>query len=139
LPWLLRKRWGRIVNFSSILATRCNSGTVGYSSTKGAIESTTRSLAVELGGKGITVNAVAPGFIRGGLGLKALQAAGESVPILVPSKRDGTPQEVASVVAFLVSEAASYVNGAIIPVDGGLQAGSRLPDVLPALQSVRGE
>ena len=133
LPWLLESGRGRIVLFSSVLASRSNTGVAGYASAKGAVEALTRSLAVELGPKRITVNAVAPGYISAGLGLAPLAAAGRNVRALVPARRAGTPEEVAAVVAFLASDAASYVNGSILPVDGGLLAGARLQADSPDL------
>lgn len=124
LPWLLPSGRGRVVNFSSVLAARAMPGISAYASTKGAIEALTRSLSVELGPKGVTVNAVAPGFIDSGLGRGPVAAAGETLRSLVPLRRAGTAEEVAEVVAFLVSDAARYVSGAVIPVDGGMLAGS---------------
>ena len=126
LPHLMASGRGRIINFSSVLATRAMPGVSAYAGTKGAIESITRALAAELGPKNITVNAIAPGYIDAGLGRKPVEAAGAALRSLVPLRRAGRAEEVAAVVAFLVSEAASYVNGAVLPVDGGLLAGSRM-------------
>ena len=125
LPWLIGGGRGRVVNFSSVLAARAMPGISAYAGTKGAIEALTRSLAVELGPKNVTVNAVAPGFIDAGLGRKPVNAAGDALRSLVPLRRAGGADEVAEVVAFLVSDAARYVTGAVIPVDGGLLAGSK--------------
>jgi 3-oxoacyl-[acyl-carrier protein] reductase len=125
LPGLLLSGRGRIINFSSVLAARSSSGTSIYAGTKGAIEALTRAIAVELGPKGVRVNAVAPGYVNAGLGRRPLEAIGERIRTLVPARRPGTAEEIAAVVAFLVSEGAAYVNGAVIPVDGGLLAGSR--------------
>jgi NAD(P)-dependent dehydrogenase (short-subunit alcohol dehydrogenase family) len=125
IPLLLRSRRPRIVNFSSAVAHRASSGLATYAATKGAVEALTRALAVELGSKRVTVNAVAPGFVDAGLGRGPVAAAGPALAQLVPAGRAGRAEEVAAVVAFLVSEAASYVNGVVIPVDGGVLAGSR--------------
>jgi 3-oxoacyl-[acyl-carrier protein] reductase len=125
LPHLLAAGGGRIVNFSSMLASRTIPGTSGYVATKGAIESLTRALAVEWGAKDILINAVAPGFIDAGLGKAPIAAAGSLLRTLVPLRRAGSAEEVARVVAFLLSEEADYVNGAVVPVDGGLMAGAR--------------
>jgi 3-oxoacyl-[acyl-carrier protein] reductase len=122
-PWLVTGARGRVVLFSSVLAARAVPGVAGYVATKGAIEALTRSLAVELGPKRVTVNAVAPGFVDAGLGRRPVAAAGEALPSIVPLRRAGTAEDVAAVVAFLVSEAAGYVSGAVVPVDGGLLAG----------------
>jgi NAD(P)-dependent dehydrogenase (short-subunit alcohol dehydrogenase family) len=123
-PHFLRAGGGCVINFSSVLAARSMTGVSAYASTKGAIEAMTRALAVEWGPKGIRVNAVAPGFIDAGLGRQPVLAAGGALRHWVPLGRAGLAEEVASVVAFLVSNEARYVNGSIIPVDGGLLAGA---------------
>jgi 3-oxoacyl-[acyl-carrier protein] reductase len=125
LPFLVASGRGRVINFSSVVATRADSGMAGYAATKGAVEALTRALAVELGPKRVTVNALAPGYVDAGLGRRPVAAAGDALRTLVPLRRPGQADEVAAVVAFLVSAAAGYVTGAVIPVDGGLQAGSR--------------
>jgi 3-oxoacyl-[acyl-carrier protein] reductase len=125
LPFLVASGQGRIINFSSVVATRADSGMAVYADTKGAVEGLTRALAVELGPKRITVNALAPGYIDAGLGHRPVAAAGERLRTLVPLRRAGRAEEVAAVVAFLASRAADYVTGTVIPVDGGLLAGSR--------------
>lgn len=127
LPWLLRSDQGRIILLSSVLASRGTTGVAGYAATKGAIEAMTRALAVELGGRRITVNAVAPGFIDAGLGRAPIRALGPLLGASVPLRRAGSPVDVAEVVRFLASPAAAYVTGTVIPVDGGLLAGSGKP------------
>ena len=136
LPWLLSSARARIVHFSSVLATRGIPGATLYAGTKGAIEAVTRTLAVELGPKRVTVNAIAPGFVDAGLGRAPLAAAGGSLRSVVPLRRAATAEEIAGVVAFLLSEEARYVNGAVIAVDGGLLAGSRAPEEPRHLEGV---
>lgn len=126
LPWLLPSGRGRIIQLSSVLASRATTGSAVYAATKGAIEALTRALAFELGPKAVTVNAVAPGYVNAGLGRGPVEAAGDQIRALVPLRRTGTPEEIAAVVLFLASEAAAYLNGAVILVDGGLLAGGRV-------------
>jgi 3-oxoacyl-[acyl-carrier protein] reductase len=113
---LINKR-GRIVNIVSLSGQRGLAGQVNYSASKGAVIAATKSLAMEVGKKNVTVNAVAPGFIRtemiGSLDEKQLSA-------LIPLRRFGEPEEVAEVVSFLVSDRASYITGEIISVNGGM-------------------
>lgn len=115
---MLHSRWGRIINMSSIASLIGNRGQVNYAAAKGAINAATRALAIELAGRGVTVNAVAPGIIAGRMGAAAFDA--DSVRALVPMKRAGQPEEVASLVAFLASEEAAYITGQTICVSGGL-------------------
>ena len=115
---MIRTRWGRIVNLSSIAAISGNRGQVNYAAAKGAINSATRSLALELASRGITVNAVAPGIIDTAMSRSAFDA--DAVARLVPMKRAGTPAEVADLIGFLVSPQAAYITGQIISVNGGM-------------------
>jgi 3-oxoacyl-[acyl-carrier protein] reductase len=115
---MIRTRWGRIVNISSVAALVGNRGQVNYSAAKGAVNAATRSLAVELASRGITVNAVAPGVIDTALTRKTFDA--EAISRLVPMKRAGRPDDVASMVGFLVSDEAAYITGQVISVNGGI-------------------
>lgn len=115
---MIRTRWGRIVNISSISALLGNKGQVNYSAAKGAINSATKALALEVGSRGITVNAVAPGII--GTPMTEGLFDEETIARLVPMNRAGLPTEVAAVVAFLCSAEASYVTSQIISVSGGM-------------------
>lgn len=115
---MIRQRWGRIVNVSSVAAIAGNRGQVNYSAAKGALNAATRSLAIELASRGITVNAVAPGIIETAMIEGSAVAA--IVERLVPMKRVGQPMEVADVVGFLASDRASYITGQVISVNGGM-------------------
>jgi 3-oxoacyl-[acyl-carrier protein] reductase len=115
---MIRTRWGRIVNLSSIAAIIGNRGQVNYAAAKGALTSATKALALEVATRGITVNAVAPGIIATPMTADLFDAA--AIERLVPLNRAGLPEEVAAVVAFLVSEEASYLTAQIISVSGGM-------------------
>lgn len=115
---MIRTRWGRIVNISSVSALIGNKGQVNYAAAKGALNSATKALAIELASRGITVNSVAPGIITTPMSEGLFDA--EAIARLVPMNRAGLPEEVANVVAFLASEEASYVTSQIISVSGGM-------------------
>jgi len=117
---MIRTRWGRIVNVSSIAALTGNRGQVNYAAAKAALHGATRSLALELASRNITVNAVAPGIIAGAMSAAAFDAG--AIASLVPMKRAGTPEEVAELVAFLASPKAGYITGQVISINGGIPA-----------------
>ncbi len=122
LRTMLRARWGRIVNVSSAVALRGNAGQTAYAASKSALVGFTRSLAREVGAKGITVNAVCPGLVDTDMTSHLTEQARAFYVDQTPLGRTARLEEVAAVVRFLMSEEASYVNGAVIPVDGGLTA-----------------
>ena len=115
---MIRSRWGRIINISSIAALTGNRGQVNYSAAKGALNAATKSLALEVASRSITVNAVAPGIIETPMSESAFDA--ETIARIVPMKRAGTPDEVADLVGFLASKQASYITGQIISINGGI-------------------
>ena len=115
---MIRTRWGRIVNLSSVSALLGNRGQVNYAAAKGALNAATKALSLEVASRGITVNAVAPGIISSGMGDAAFDAA--AIAAIVPMKRAGTAEEVAALVAYLASEEAAYITGQVISINGGM-------------------
>lgn len=120
VPLMMKNREGSIVNVSSIVGLYGNAGQTNYAASKAALIGFTRSLAKELGSRNIRVNAVAPGFIKTDMTEKLSEDIQQTVRKMIPLRRFGTEQEVAEVIYFLLSEASSYVNGAVIEVSGGL-------------------
>jgi len=115
---MIRTRWGRIISLSSVTALVGNRGQVNYAAAKGALNAATKALSLEVASRGITVNAVAPGIIAAGMGDAAFDAA--AIADLVPMKRAGTAEEVASLVGFLASGEAAYISGQVISINGGM-------------------
>ena len=118
LRGMLRARGGRIVNISSVAGLRANPGQANYAAAKAGLMAFTKTVAVEVARRGITVNVVAPGVID----TEMTVGVSEELLAAVPARRIGTPEEVAACVQFLASDAASYVTGAVLTVDGGLAA-----------------
>jgi 3-oxoacyl-[acyl-carrier protein] reductase len=122
---MLRTRWGRIINVSSVAALSGNRGQVNYAAAKGALNSATKALALEVGSRGVTVNAIAPGIIEspmatGGKGGEGAAFDPEMIKRMVPVQRAGKPEEVAALAAFLAGPESGYITGQVISVNGGL-------------------
>ena len=115
---MIRTRWGRIVNITSVAGITGNRGQVNYSAAKGALHAAGKSLALELASRGITVNAVAPGIIATDMSEGAFDA--EAIKKIVPMQRAGKPEEVADLVAFLASDRAAYISGQVISINGAM-------------------
>jgi len=120
LKGMTRARWGRIINISSVVGSSGNPGQSNYCASKAGIEGFTRSVAKEIGSRGITVNAVAPGFIDTDMTRELPPQQTEALLSQIPLARLGQPQEVASVVGFLASEKGAYVTGETVHVNGGM-------------------
>jgi 3-oxoacyl-[acyl-carrier protein] reductase len=115
---MLRTRWGRVINVSSVAALAGNRGQVNYAAAKGALNSATKALSLEVASRGVTVNAIAPGIIASPMAEAAFDRA--AIERLVPAKRAGSPEEVAALAGFLASDDAGYISGQVISVNGGM-------------------
>jgi len=118
VPPMLKARWGRIVNVASVVGIRANPGQANYAASKAGLVGMTKTVAAEVARRGVTVNAVAPGLIATDM---TADLDGELLKA-VPARRPGTPEEVAACVRFLASDAAGYVTGSVLTVDGGMTA-----------------
>ena len=117
---MLKQRFGKIINMTSVVGRAGNAGQVNYAASKAGVIGLTKSLAKELGSRGITVNAVAPGFINTDMTASLSEKVKEEASKNIPLKRLGDPEDVANLVGFLASDAANYITGQVINVDGGM-------------------
>ncbi|RZI65203.1 3-oxoacyl-ACP reductase FabG [Variovorax guangxiensis] len=115
---MLRTRWGRILNISSVASLTGNKGQVNYAAAKGALNSATKALSLEVAARGVTVNAIAPGIIASPMADAVFDPA--VIQQMVPAKRAGTPDEVAALAGFLASADAAYITGQVISINGGM-------------------
>ncbi|MEO1983768.1 MAG: 3-oxoacyl-ACP reductase FabG, partial [Fuerstiella sp.] len=120
---MMSQRYGRIINMSSVAADVSNPGQANYAASKGGVEGFTRCIATELARRGITANAVAPGFIQTDMTEAVVAAAGKEIKKKIPARRLGNPEDIANAVLFFAQESSSYVTGQILKVDGGLTLG----------------
>jgi 3-oxoacyl-[acyl-carrier protein] reductase len=120
IPLMSKQRAGRVINISSVVGVYGNAGQTNYSASKAGVIGFTKSLAKEMGARGITANAVAPGYIETAMTAALDEAAHENLTKNIALRRLGNPEDVAGVVAFLASDAASYITGQVIEVDGGM-------------------
>ena len=120
LRGMTKARWGRIINISSVVGSMGNAGQANYSAAKAGMEGFTRSLAREIGSRGITVNAIAPGFIDTDMTKDLPEANKTAMLAQIPAGRLGQPEEIAAAVSFLAGEESGYITGATIPVNGGM-------------------
>lgn len=117
---MLKQRSGRIISLSSVVALRGNAGQVNYAASKAGLIGMTKSLARELAGRGVTVNALAPGFIQTAMTDAIPEAAKTQMLAGIPAGRLGQPEDVAAAAHFLASDAAAYITGQVLRVDGGM-------------------
>jgi 3-oxoacyl-[acyl-carrier protein] reductase len=115
---MIRARFGRVINIASVVGLRANAGQANYAASKAGLIGFTKTVAVEVARRGVTVNAVAPGYVE----TQLTDGVGNGLLEAIPARRAGTPEEIATCVRFLASEDASYVTGTTLTVDGGLSA-----------------
>jgi 3-oxoacyl-[acyl-carrier protein] reductase len=115
---MIRARFGRVINIASVVGPRANAGQANYAASKAGLIGFTKTVAVEVARRGVTVNAVAPGYVE----TQLTDGVGNGLVEAIPARRPGTPEEIASCVRFLASEDASYITGTTLTVDGGLSA-----------------
>ena len=120
LKFMLKKRWGRILNITSTSASTGNRGQANYAAAKAGIEAFSKSLAKEVGSRGITVNAIAPGYIQTDMTEVISENVKEEILSQIPLSRFGKPEEISQLVDFLISDEASYITGQTIHINGGL-------------------
>ena len=120
VPDMVKQRWGRIINITSVVGLRGNIGQTNYSASKAAIHSFTMSLAKELATRGVTVNAIAPGYITTATVDVLSEKLKDTIMTWIPMKRFGKPEEIAGIASFIASEKSTYMTGEIIKIDGGM-------------------
>lgn len=120
LKHMVRRRSGRIVNIGSVVGYRGNPGQANYTASKSGLIGMTRSLALEVGSRGVTANVITPGYIETDMTLEVAETSLNAVREMIPAGRLGTPEDVAEAVLFLCSDEAAYITGQTLPVDGGL-------------------
>jgi len=120
LPSMMRSRWGRIVNISSVVGQAGSAGQANYAASKAGLIGLTKALAQEMGSRGITVNAIAPGYIDTDMTKSLPEELKQKMLATVPLARMGTPEDIAGAVKFLVSDEASYITGHVLAVNGGM-------------------
>ena len=120
LKHMVRRRAGRIVNIGSVVGYRGNPGQANYTASKSGLIGMTRSIALEVGSRGVTANVIAPGYIETDMTLEVAETSLNAVREMIPAGRLGTPEDVAEAVLFLCSDEAAYITGQTLPVDGGL-------------------